>query len=102
MINFFKKLFGSGADLAEILARDALVVDVRTPAEFQRGHARGSINIPLGEISARTEEIKQKQVPVIACCASGRRSGVAAKRLKKAGIEAYNGGPWQRVQRYVS
>lgn len=101
MINFFKKLFGSGVDLSEIIAEGALVVDVRTPEEFNRGHAKGSINIPLHEIGPRSKSLKKKQIPVITCCASGRRSGMAAKRLKAEGIQAYNGGAWQRVQRYL-
>ena len=101
MINFFKKLFGGGIDLAEIMARDAIVVDVRTLEEYRRGHATGSINIPLYEIGASTKKLQQKNVPVITCCASGRRSGMAAKRLKEEGIEAYNGGPWQRVRSYM-
>ncbi len=102
MINFFKKLFGGGTDFNELITRNAVVVDVRTPEEYRRGHAQGSVNIPLHEIGARTDELKKKQVPVITCCASGRRSGMAAKRLKEEGIEAYNGGPWQRMQRLVS
>lgn len=101
MINFFKKLFGGGADLSEIIGKGAMIVDVRSPEEFRRGHAEGAVNIPLHEIRARTQELKKKQLAVITCCASGRRSGLAAKQLKAEGIEAYNGGPWQRVQRYL-
>lgn len=100
MINFFKKLFGGGADLSEIIGQGAMIVDVRSPEEFRRGHAEGAVNIPLYEIKARTQELKKEQVAVVTCCASGRRSGLAAKQLKAEGIEAYNGGPWQRVQRY--
>lgn len=101
MINFFKKLFGGGTGLAGVVARNAVIVDVRTPEEYRRGHAKGSINIPLHEIGAETKELKKRQVPVITCCASGRRSGMAAKRLKEEGIEAYNGGPWQRMRRFI-
>lgn len=101
MINFFKKLFGGGADLSEIIGQGAMIVDVRSPEEFRRGHAEGAINIPLYEIGARSQELKKEQVAVVTCCASGRRSGLAAKQLKAEGIEAYNGGPWQRVQRYL-
>lgn len=101
MVNFFKKLFGGGADLAEVLARDAIILDVRTAHEFRIGHPEGAINLPLDRLQTKIEELQKKEVPVITCCASGRRSGIAAKRLKQEGIEAYNGGPWQRVQRYL-
>ncbi|PHN08348.1 rhodanese-like domain-containing protein [Flavilitoribacter nigricans] len=101
MINFFKKLFGGGVDLAEVISRDALVVDVRTPEEYRRGHPDGAINIPLNEVDKKLKELTSKKVPVVTCCASGRRSGIAARRMQEEGIEAYNGGPWQRVQRYL-
>lgn len=101
MIDFFKKLFGGGTDLAAKIAEGALIIDVRTPAEFRSGHVAGSRNVPLSELGPRIKELKKKQVPVITCCASGRRSGMAARQLKQEGIEAYNGGPWHRVAKYL-
>lgn len=101
MINIFKFLFGGGADMQELIERGAVVIDVRSPAEFRRGHTTGAVNIPLSEISPDTEGLPAAEVPIITCCASGRRSGIARKRLKLMGFEAYNGGPWQNVQQYV-
>jgi phage shock protein E len=78
------------------------IVDVRTPAEFNGGHVAGSVNIPLQELSDRMHEITILKTPLILCCASGNRSGIAAKMLEQAGIECVNGGSWLDVNYYQS
>ncbi len=99
MFGFLKKLFGPGVDLREKLALGAVVIDVRTPREFSGGSVKGSKNIPLDKISNKLNTIQKWNKPVITCCASGMRSGSAASILKNKGIEAYNGGPWTKVNR---
>lgn len=89
--------FGRGKKTKEFLSRNAVIIDVRTPQEYSGGHVSGSINIPLDSIGSKIEEIKQMNRPVIACCASGIRSGAAASQLRGQGIEAMNGGPWTSV-----
>lgn len=76
---------------------DATIVDVRTVPEFMGGAVVGSINIPLGEITERLEDIKSLKQPLILCCASGNRSGQAQRFLSQLGIECYNGGSWMDV-----
>ncbi|MFN8358044.1 MAG: rhodanese-like domain-containing protein [Spirosomataceae bacterium] len=78
------------------------IVDVRTPEEFRGGHVAGSINIPLQEISQRLNEIKTLKAPLVLCCASGNRSGMATQILSSQGIECYNGGSWLTVNFYQS
>ena len=73
------------------------IVDVRTPSEFIAGNVEGSINIPLQDLQQRLEEIKQLQQPIILCCASGGRSGIATDFLQANGIECKNGGSWLDV-----
>lgn len=74
------------------------IIDVRSEAEFAGGHVSGSINIPVNEIGNRIEEIQKMEQPIILCCASGGRSGMATQILNASGInEAYNGGPWVEV-----
>ena len=73
------------------------IVDVRTRAEFSGGHVANSINIPLQEIMAHVEEIKQMKTPIIFCCASGGRSGQAAQYFKSLGLDCENGGGWMEV-----
>jgi phage shock protein E len=78
------------------------IVDVRAEWEFQGGHVAGSINIPLHELQMRIDEIKAMNTPLILCCASGNRSGMATQLLQKAGIECINGGSWLDVNYYQS
>lgn len=78
------------------------IVDVRTPAEFRGGNVQGSINIPLQEITSRLDEVKSLAGPLVLCCASGNRSGMAAQYLSQQGIECHNGGSWIQVNYYQS
>ena len=95
-------LFGnSGGAAKELLEKGAIVIDVRSPGEFSGGHVAGSKNIPLTKIESKIKEIKKLNKPVVACCASGMRSGQAADILKRNGIEAVNGGSWTRVNAMV-
>ena len=85
-------------DLLALKAAGAKIIDVRTPAEFAQGHVDGSSNIPLDQFQARMAEIDPGQ-PVILCCASGGRSGMAKQMLEQAGhTRAHNAGPWTRLQ----
>lgn len=85
-----------------IKERKGTIVDVRTHEEFMGGHVAGSINIPLGEIQNRIEEIENLKMPLILCCASGNRSGQAQHYLSQKGIDCYNGGSWLDVNYYQS
>lgn len=97
-MGIFNNIFGGGgARLEEFKERGAVVIDVRTPAEFSGGHVSGSKNIPLQTIQNRVKEIAAFNKPVILCCASGMRSGQATSILKKEGIECINGGGWTKV-----
>ena len=85
--------------LPELVEKGATLVDVRSAAEFAGGHAPGSLNIPLGELSGRLQEIP-KSAPVVLCCASGTRSGMAKMMLKKNGYnEVFNIGKWSNLLR---
>lgn len=100
MLEFFKKIFGGGpsVNFSELVSQGAMIVDVRTPGEFNSGHIQGAVNIPLDTIKGRIAELKKKNKPVITCCRSGSRSGMAKNILSSAGIECYNGGAWNNLQ----
>jgi rhodanese-related sulfurtransferase len=83
--------------IKDFQARGAVIIDVRTKAEFQQGAIRGSKNIPLQNINTQIEAIKKLNKPVIVCCASGMRSGSAASILNSQGIETLNGGGWSSL-----
>ena len=88
---------GSGK-IKNALRRGAIVIDVRTPQEFDQGKVPESINIPVDRISANAERIKNMNRPVIFCCASGARSSNAATIMKQKGMkEVYNGGSWYDI-----
>ena len=96
MIGILKELLGFGpkVDYAELLKRNAQIIDVRSPAEFSSGHIKGSVNIPLDALGASLSNIR-KNVPIITCCASGARSAAAKQFLLSKGYaEVYNGGGW--------
>jgi phage shock protein E len=63
-----------------------LLVDVRTPQEFNSGYIEGAVNIPLQSLAQRMNEIPQDQ-PVVLYCRSGNRSATAAQLLARAGYD---------------
>ena len=67
----------------------ALLIDVREPNEFKKGHIPGSENVPLSKFTTMIENIVQKKdTPVFLYCASGGRSASAAALIKKLGYES--------------
>lgn len=99
-MSFFKKLFGIGpkVDFKELIKNGGQIIDVRTKQEFQGGHIKGSVNIPLNELSSQIGKLK-KDKPVITCCASGMRSASAKSTLKSKGFsEVHNGGGWMSLK----
>ena len=86
--------FGPAQDYKELLNKGAQIIDVRTRGEFSSGHIKGSVNIPLNELSAHAKKLKQNK-SIIVCCASGIRSASAKSTLSSLGFtEVYNGGGW--------
>lgn len=103
MIQFLKNLFGLGPSVnyKELITNGAVIIDVRSKGEYQSGHIKNSINIPLDSLQSQLSKIK-KDKPVITCCASGMRSAAAKSALKAAGFtEVYNGGGWSSLQNKI-
>jgi len=98
-MSLFKNLFGKPTDFKSIYEKGALILDVRTPAEFNAGHIKGAVNIPVGELKSHIADLKKKGQPIITCCLSGGRSEVARVTLAMQGLEVYNGGPWNGLER---
>lgn len=66
-------------------AGNAAILDVREPAEYTFGHIPGAVNIPLGELEQRAEELDtDKEWYVI--CRTGSRSDLAAQQLTEKGF----------------
>jgi phage shock protein E len=89
-------------NIQKLIKENATIVDVRTYEEFSGGHISGSLNIPLQEIQNRVDEFKTLKTPVLLCCASGNRSGIAAQFLNNQGVECINAGSWLDINYYQS
>jgi rhodanese-related sulfurtransferase len=72
--------------VAEKIKGGATVVDVRSEGEFRGGAYRGAINVPLQVLSSKLDRIPKGR-PVVVYCASGSRSAMAVRLLKKAGYQ---------------
>lgn len=104
MMNGIKQLFGIGpkTDFAQLVKDGAIILDVRSKGEYAGGHIRGSINISVDTLANNLDKLKDKNKPVITCCASGMRSASAKNILKSKGYtQVYNGGGWYGLQQKI-
>lgn len=70
-----------------------LIIDVRSPGEFATGHVRGSLNVPLDRLAQDiASHVPDKATPVILCCASGGRSGMACSYMQQMGYQHVSNG----------
>ncbi len=76
------------AAMKAAVAEDGLLVDVRSPTEFDAGHVEGALNIPLGDLEARKKELGATSRPIVVCCASGTRSAAARRMLSAKGFHS--------------
>lgn len=100
MLKTIKRLLGIGPkiDYSELLKQGAVILDVRSKGEYQGGHIKGSVNIPVDVLRNNLSKLN-KEKPIITCCASGMRSASAKSILKSNGFtEVYNGGGWMNLQ----
>ncbi|MCK6610714.1 MAG: rhodanese-like domain-containing protein [Bacteroidia bacterium] len=103
MIDSLKSLFGMGpkVDFAELLAKGGVILDVRSKGEFASGHVKGAVNIPVDQLAGNLKKLKDKNQPIITCCASGMRSASAKGILKQAGyLNVHNGGSWRNLTKF--
>ena len=98
-----KGLFGIAqvADFAKKVKEGSLILDVRSPAEFENNHIKGAVNIPLNTLSKKLNKLKKDKV-IITCCASGIRSASAKSILEANGFESvYNGRGWHSLNQKI-
>lgn len=72
--------------LRELVENNAFIVDVRERMEYENGHIKGTVNIPLSELRVRYKEIP-KDKPVYLHCRTGQRSYNAVVALKNLGFD---------------
>lgn len=92
--NSTDKIMQAIADVAQLL-------DVRARSEYNNGHVRGSVNIPLDDLTSSLSELNPEQ-PIVVYCRSGMRSAQAKRILEKNGFkQVINGGNWEHINRIV-
>lgn len=77
-----------GATAQQVAAAGAVIVDVRTPTEYQAGHIPGARLIPFDQMASRAGELPGKDRPVLLYCRTGRRTAMAAATLRQLGYTA--------------
>lgn len=70
--------------------KDMFLLDVREKEEYAAGHIPGAVNIYVGELEKRLDEVPSDR-PVVSICSVGNRGGLGASILKRHGYpEVYN------------
>jgi rhodanese-related sulfurtransferase len=77
----------SREEARELLEGGAQLVDVRAPHEWEAGHIRGAVHLPLDELAERAGELDPER-PVILYCRGGTRSSMATEALAESGYDA--------------
>jgi len=73
--------------ILEKIEKGAIVLDVRSKAEYQSGAYPGAVHIPVDQLSSRVSELgKDKNRPVVIYCAAGGRAGSAKSLLESVGF----------------
>ncbi len=101
MLSLLKKLFSSApaVDYKELVKAGAIILDVRSKGEYAGGHIKGSMNIPVDQLSQNLSKLKDKNKTIITCCASGMRSSSARGILRSNGYtNIHNGGGWMSLR----
>ena len=99
IIFFIKKRFFDTTNYKAMLEEGGVIIDVRSVEEFMTGNIENSINIPLMQLSSNLNQLKDKDQPIITCCASGMRSAGAKKILISKGYNnVVNGGGWNSLR----
>lgn len=79
-------------EAVRLINNDAVVLDVRSPEAFAKGHIVNARNIPLDELDANQEKINRlASKPILAVCDAGMSSTRAVNTLRKSGLESVYG-----------
>ena len=75
-------------DAVRLINSDAVVIDLRSPEAFARGHIVNAKNMPYEDLSANTEKIaKYAKKAIVAVCDAGVTSSKVVDSLRKTGLE---------------
>jgi len=88
LISLFSTVYGqdNSPDYSVVFSTENLLIDVRTPQEFHSGHLKKAVSIQYNKIDAEIKYFApDKEQTIVVYCQSGRRSDIAAKKLKNLG-----------------
>ena len=93
----------SSKEAVEYLRNGAMLIDVRSPQEFESGHILQAYNMPLDRIDVLVPTaVKDKNKVLLLHCASGVRSGLAKRKLEGLGYKnVFNLGSYDRAGKIV-
>ena len=102
-MGIFSYFFGTGSEkLKDALRKGAVIIDVRTPHEFDFGHIPGALNIPVDRVKTNADRIRQLKKPVIICSHNFADAAEVIELLRALGInESLNGGNWESLLRKI-
>jgi rhodanese-related sulfurtransferase len=99
-MSWLSEIFGGGGPIRQALREGGVIIDLRTPYEFDQGHIPQALNIPVDRIKANIGRIRALNKPIILCCGTGAHCWDAAAILREAGLtQVFNGGSWQSLLR---
>jgi rhodanese-related sulfurtransferase len=79
-------------DAVKLINNDAVVLDLRSPEAFAKGHIVHAKNIPFDELDAKNEKLAGfRSKPIVAVCDSGTTSTRAVEKLRKSGFQSVYG-----------
>jgi phage shock protein E len=91
-------------EAVEYLKNGAMIIDVRSPIEFSKGHLMQAQNMPLDHIDVLIQSaVRDKNKVLLLHCTSGIRSNMAKKKLLDLGYrKSFNLGSYSRAEKLVS
>ncbi len=83
-------------EVAKLIEKGALLVDVRSKIEAKKGIAPGATNISLFTLKHRLDELPRNR-NIVLYCGTGGRAGKAKEVLEASGFKAFNGGGYSTI-----
>jgi rhodanese-related sulfurtransferase len=87
-------------EVAKLMKKGALLLDVRSKIEAKKRAVPGAMNIPLLALKRRMDELPRDR-NIVLFCGTGGRAGKAKQELDALGFKAFNGGAYKDVKKIV-
>ena len=86
------------------MEKNAVLLDVRTPTEYQKGYLQGAINLPQADVDTKVATVvPSKDTPVYVYCRGGREATMATEKLLKQGYtDVHNLGAMKNARKKLN